>query len=163
MINMDHTQTYLDILIQTIEKKIKLFHIIYETTQKQSELLAEDQLDLEKFQPLLNVKEKAITQINELDEGFEMIYNRASHQIKEKMDQYKEPLRLLKKYVEQITDLTMEIETLEQENKKAITKHFNQTRNKIKTSRKSRSTVAAYYKNMDAALKGQSYFLDRKK
>ena len=66
--------TYINILADTLNKKIFLLDKLLDITVLQEEYLNNPNFNIENFDQTLEEKEEHIKQINQLDEGFEKIY-----------------------------------------------------------------------------------------
>lgn len=69
-------QTYIDIMIQSLEKKEQVLDRIIELDIKQKNQLEDPQLTPDDFDEVVEAKSRLIDQLNNLDSGFEKLFER---------------------------------------------------------------------------------------
>ncbi|MCT4543325.1 MAG: flagellar protein FlgN [Vallitalea sp.] len=159
---MNDIKTYLNILIESLDKKSKVLNDILELTKKQQQVINKEELDLDEFEKIMDQKQKFIEEIGIIDSGFQSTYDRIKDNISTQLNLYKDEIILLKQKITQTSEIGISIQVLEEKNKQNIENHFKRSKNKVKTFKKSRTSVANYYKNMNKLHENQSYFLDKK-
>lgn len=160
---MSDINTYLNILIDSLDEKSDVLKEIYEVTKKQNEYVSGDKFDLEEFNIFIEEKQQYIDKLEMLNSGFQSTFDRISDELKQNTSLYRNKIRLLKSKITSVSEIGIEIQVLEEKNKVKIEEYFNSNKRKIKTFKKSKKTAANYYKNMNNTYKEQSYFLDKKK
>lgn len=158
---MDNT-TYVHILTDTLTKKNSLLDKLIQITMMQEEYITLTPPDMDNFETSLDEKEKIIEKINELDEGFENIYEHVKEEIISNKIKHKESILELQSLIKQVTEKSAKLQTLEIKNKKSIEIFFSNKKKEIKDFKKSSMTASSYYKNMMNQQSGESYFLDKK-
>lgn len=79
---------YLNVMIQSLQKKVKILDEIMKKNKEQHQILEQEELDADAFEENVQEKGELIDQINFLDEGFEELYGRVKAVIeKEKQEQ----------------------------------------------------------------------------
>lgn len=159
---MNDIKVYLDILIESLDKKSRILNDILELTKKQQQAINEEELGLDEFEKLMDSKQKLIEEIQLIDSGFQSTYDRIKENISKQIDLYREEIIQLKQNITKASEIGIAIQVLEERNKQNIENHFKKGKNKVKTFKKSKSTAANYYKNMNKLQENQSYFLDKK-
>lgn len=154
---------YTHILIESLKKKKEALEEILKCTQKQEEVLAEENFDEEIFDTLIDRKQQYITVINNLDEGFDLTFERVKGELDQHREMLKNEILSLQELIRQVTDLSTRIQVLENRNKLAFEKKMKTKRENIKMARKSSQSVSKYYQNAANAHMGESIFLDKKK
>ncbi|SFR58898.1 hypothetical protein [Anaeromicropila populeti] len=154
---------YLRILNDTLHRKQEALKMLKELTKQQEELLKAESFDEEAFNSKMDEKECYIKKLVELDNGFELIYQRVKNEIAECRNELKEEILLMQKLISEITALSVDVEVLEKKNRPVLERKIIDKKKKIKEVRLSNQTAASYYKNMTSQVQGQSYFLDQKK
>ena len=87
---MAHESEYVQILIDSLKKKKATLLKIVELTEEQEKLIAAgDKLDLEPFATLVEKKGECIDTLNNLDSGFQKIYDRVKPVIEGSPDAFK--------------------------------------------------------------------------
>lgn len=155
-------QTYISLLINSLENKINVLDKLEELTVRQDNLLKEEDVDLNVFDEVMFEKEQHINMLEELDNGFDAIYKRVRLELNENKAIYKKEIQLLQQLISKITDYSVKIQVLEENNKNKLQIYLTSKKKEIKTFKMSSQTVSSYYKNMSNQHQGQSYFLDKK-
>ena len=89
---------YIAILQQSLEKKNRILDLIVEKNKEQRILFTDETLPPERLEE--NIKEKGdlVDQLNQLDDGFEQVYNRVREILNKEKEAYRdEMLKLLKR------------------------------------------------------------------
>lgn len=157
------TNTYIKILTDTLIKKSKLLDGLIELTKEQETILNSYELNIEKFDETMNKKEKLIEQLNQLDNGFEMIYSRVHYEIKNNLLEYKSNMIVMQDFIKNIMEQSTNLQMQEKSNKLKLETYLTNRKQEIKKYKMSSQTVSSYYKNMMNEYQGESYFLDKKK
>lgn len=155
--------TYIQILISILTKKNNLLEEIIRITLLQEESISQSIPDLNQFEKAISDKELLIENMNQIDDGFEKVYDHVRDELNNNKMQFKEDIILLQELIKEITDKSVKLQTLENSNKFKIESLFLSKKKEIKNFKLSNNTVLNYYKNMPNQHQGQSYFLDKKK
>lgn len=158
-----NNHTYINILINTLTKKDDLLDRIIQITLLQEECVDEQTFNMDQFDQIVEEKQPMIEQLNQLDDGFEQVYDHVKEEISNNKDQYKEEILVLQKLIKQVTEKSVNLQAIELRNKNKITLLFSRKKKEIKNFKMSKQTVTNYYKSMPSQHQGQSYFLDKKK
>lgn len=150
------------VLKESLEKKIRVLDEIYRISQYQQELLAAKPVNYKQFDAYVEDKDVCIQNLNKLDEGFELLYDRVADELKEHREQYKQLIGELQELIGQITDRSMAIQALEERNKQTLQTVFLEERKELGKGRRSVSVAQNYYKNMNHATFTDSRFMDQK-
>jgi flagellar biosynthesis/type III secretory pathway chaperone len=160
--DMDNN-TYVYILIDTLLKKNSLLDNLIQTTLFQKECITEETPDMDQFEQTLSEKEILIDQLNQLDDGFEVIYDHVKDEISNNKLKHKDDILKLQELIRQVTEKSTKLQALELQNKSIIEFYFANKKKEIKNFKRSSQTASNYYKNMSNQNQGESYFLDKKK
>ena len=156
--------TYISILIDSLKKKIEVLERLRNDTEKQEEILSRDELDFDAFNKTIESKEKSLTRLSELDDGFLEVYEKVAPLFKNDKESYENEITYLKELVRRVTDYSTMLTALEERNKVKLSIHLNRGKQRIKEYKQSSKTVAAYYKNIaNKRTPEGSTFYDRKK
>ncbi|MDF2609527.1 MAG: hypothetical protein K0R92_1001 [Lachnospiraceae bacterium] len=155
--------TYINILSDTLVKKISIIDSLIDITLKQEEYLDQTPPDIDGFEQSLPEKGKLIDLLNQLDEGFERIYDYVSEEISKNKLQHKEQIVYLQTLIKQVTEKSAKLQTSEIRNKGKIEIYFSGIKTEIRTFKKSSQSASSYYRNMANQYQGESVFLDKKK
>lgn len=154
---------YTHILIESLKKKKEALEEILKYTKQQETVLGEENFDEETFDVLIEKKQQYITVINKLDEGFEVTFERVKSELGEHKEMFKNEITSLQELIRQVTDVSTQIQVLENRNKLSFENKMQTKRQNIKMARKSSQSVSKYYQNAANAHTGESIFLDKKK
>ena len=161
---MDATYTYINVLMDTLQKKKDVLEKIYIATNQQKGILQSGGFDEEEFQKTLEQKELLLSELEQLDKGFVQVYERVALVLKHSKEQYKDEILKVQNLIQKIMDLSVNIQTMEEQNKECFPIAVTEKRKQLGGIRTSSKLVTNYYKNMpNIHQTGQSYFLDKKK
>ncbi len=157
------TQSSLDMMQDSLNKKISVMNKIHEENQTQKEILENpQQVDGEAFDAAVERKAALIDELNILNDGFQGIYDRIKEDLLDNKDQYKEQILILQDQIREITSLSSQLEQEEQRNKEMADAYFSTERSKLKTGVQSSKAALDYYQNMNKVGMNLSLFFDSK-
>lgn len=154
---------YLTILMESLEKKIRILDQIIMADQEQREALENPNLDPDDFDRIVEKKAEFIDQLEQLDAGFEEVFARVKEELDGNREQYKEQIHIMQDLIRKITDKSLLIQKQEAQNKELMEKKFTAVRSQAREVRKSQKIVNQYYKNMMKNNYNDPQFLDNKK
>ncbi|HAB59322.1 MAG TPA: flagellin biosynthesis protein FlgN [Lachnospiraceae bacterium] len=160
---MDNNSTYIEVMIQSLNKKKEVLEKIIDYTIEQELVLSENEVDLDKFGDLINDKQKWIEQLNLLDTGFEKLFERVKEEFQLHREMYQEEIVEMQQLIKKITDLGVILQTSELRNKVRFEQYSAYKKKEIRAFKMSNTSASKYYNNMANQHQGQSYFLDKKK
>lgn len=155
--------TYISILIQSLEKKLHVLDEIIAKNRVQREGLEDPNLDPDDFDKTVKDKAALIEQLEGLDAGFEEVFERVKKELETNRGTYREEIRKMQELIRKITDKSMLIRRQEAENKRLMEQKFAAVRRQVKEVRQSQKVVNQYYKNMMKSGYVEPQFLDNKK
>ncbi len=154
---------YLDILQESLRKKIRILDEIRRMCDYQSAILSEQPIDYEKFDQYVDDKDICIEQLNQLDEGFEQLYGKVREELQNNKSQYSDWIKETKALIEKITEKSVAIQALESRNKQALENVFNSERANLGKGKKSVKAAMDYYRSMSKTSVVTSQYMDKKK
>ena len=161
---MDAVYTYINVLIDTLKKKRNVLEQILKVSEEQKNFLQNESFQEEVFRKTLNAKEGLLKELENLDVGFEQVYERVALAIKHNKDMYKTEVLQMQELIRSIMDLSVNIQSLEEQNKNRFPMCMSEQRSQIRNFKVSNRAATNYYKNMpNIHQTGQSYFMDQKK
>lgn len=160
---MDKDGIYFDALKDNLTKKQVVFCGIYDIVQEQSEVLIDNEVDINRFNELMDDKEELIKQVDELDKSFETLFLRIKDIITDNKEKYKDSVVAMQDIIREITSLGVKIKVLEQQNKMKVEIFLRDKRDIIKSYKSNSNMTKRYSQNMTNQHYGQSYFYDKKK
>ena len=141
----------LDILAQSLDKKITVLQRIQEYNVLQEKSFLSGEADLDTFDQAMEEKDKLIEELSRLDDGFETLYAQVKRELEENRASYAEPIRGLQNQIRQITELSNSIQAKEARNKKLVEDYFTKKRGELKQGRQRSKAAYDYYKSMSGA------------
>ena len=156
-------QTYVDIMIQSLNKKLQVLDRIAELNIIQKEQLEDNLSEVDEFDKIVEEKATLIEQIEQLDSGFEKLFARVKDELDANKDSYADSIKTMQSYIRRITDKSMEIQAQEARNRDLLVRKFTYVKESAKTVRTNSKIATQYYKNMMNLNYVDPQFMDNKK
>lgn len=156
-------ETYVDIMIQSLNKKIQVLDRIIELNLIQKETLEDPKAEIEEFDKTVDEKSQLIEQMQQLDSGFEKLYSRVQEELQTNRETYVEQIGIMQSCIRRITDKSMEIQAQEARNRDLMVRKFAYVRDTAKSVRTNSKAASQYYKNMMKLNFVDPQFMDNKK
>ncbi len=159
---MESTQNFLQVLSESLDKKLVILKELESLTLEQKELFEAKKFDGDAFN--LNVEKKSglIVALQRMDKGFQVLYNRIKNQIQGNEALYSGEIKELQQKITQVMDFNASLQVKESRNKEMIEKKFSSMKKEVRVLKKNKKTVANYYKTMNN-ITTEPIFLDKKK
>ena len=161
--NQSTNDVYIQLLADVLKKKIKILAELTELTLRQEEIISSEAFNEEQFLQTISMKDQALSVLNELDNGFELIYERVREALISNKRDYSNQIKHIQQMISAITDSSVNLQALERRNKAKLEVYFSTRRKQIKTSRANNQSVTNYYKTMTKQNEMNSFFYDKKK
>ena len=155
--------SYLNILQDSLIKKIELLEQIEKKSLEQSEMIKGTNVDLELVDVNMDEKAKLIEEIFKLDNGFESIYEKVREQLLVNKEQYKVQIHNLQGLISKVTEKSTAIQAIEARNKAQMDIVFSTQKREVQNRRNAMSVARDYYQNMNKVKHVSPQFLDHKK
>ncbi|MBR4026946.1 MAG: flagellar export chaperone FlgN [Lachnospiraceae bacterium] len=156
-------RTYVDIMIQSLKKKVQVLDKIIELNIMQKQQLEDTKSDPDVFDKTVEEKAVLIEQLEQLDSGFDKLYERVKSELRTNKYLYTAQIKAMQEYIRLITDKSMEIQAQEARNRELMTRKFALIQQRAKSVRTNTKAVNKYYKNMMQLNYVAPQFLDNKK
>ena len=156
------SENYVDIMLQSLKKKEQVLKAIIDENLKQRETLEDVNGDADAFDATMEMKAKLIEQLEQLDSGFEKLFERMKDELEGNKDKYAEQIRQMQQYIRSVTDKSIEIQAQEARNKDLMISKFAAVKKQVKTMRKSSAVASEYYKTMAKLNYVDPQFMDGK-
>ena len=156
------SENYVDIMLQSLKKKEQVLKAIIDENLKQREILEDVNGDADAFDATMEMKAKLIEQLEQLDSGFEKLFERMKGELEGNKDKYAEQIRQMQQYIRSVTDKSIEIQAQEARNKDLMISKFAAVKKQVKTMRKSSAVASEYYKTMAKLNYVDPQFMDGK-
>lgn len=160
---MDTKETYVDVLITSLKKKISILEKLEKVVMEQERLLRNSQVSMDELDE--NDKEKGtlLQELENADEGFENVYNRVKEEFVVNKYKYETQIKEMQGMIKQITNLTVRLQAQEERNKQWMELFFRNKKQEVRIFHKGAKSTERYTSHMANRPQGQSYFLDKKK
>ena len=156
-------KNYLHILQESLEKKCMILDQIEEKSKEQSEMIKQDIFSMENIDQNMDEKAMLISQMTQLDNGFDTLYNKIRSEIVKDKNLYKDDILKIQKLISAIMEKSSSIEALEARNKISIEEKFKQERQNLKSKKNVSNIAYNYYKTANKLDFLTPQFLDQKK
>lgn len=155
--------SYLDMMEESLKRKIEIMHKIEIENEKQKEILNDPtQVNIPDFDTAVECKGGMIDQLTELNDGFESLYEKVRDELQINKEQYRLQIERMQDMIRQITELGTRLETQELRNKQMADSFFSAERTSMKQGKKSVAAAYNYYKNMNHSQITPPQFFDSK-
>ena len=156
-------ETYIEIMIQSLSKKLQVLDAIIEQNTKQKEILENPKSTVEEFDATVDTKSALIEQMQQLDSGFEKLFERVKEELANKKENYTDSIATMQSCIRGITDKSMEIQAQEARNRDLMVRKFAFVKETAKNVRTNSKVANQYYKNMMKLNYVAPQFMDNKK
>ena len=155
--------SYLNILQDSLIKKIDLLEQVEKKSLEQSEMIKGSKVDLELVDANMDEKAALIDEILKLDNGFESIYEKVREQLISNKEQFKVQIHNLQGLIAKVTEKSTAIQAIEARNKAQMDIVFSTQKREVQNRRNAMSVARDYYQNMNKVKHVSPQFLDHKK
>ena len=155
--------TYVDIMIQSLQKKVQVLEEIKKANIKQKEILEDERAEVDAFDEIVEKKSALIEQMVQLDSGFDKLFERVKDELNTNKEAYADKIKTMQSLIRQVTDLSMELQAQEAKNKELMTRKFVSVRERAKAVRTNTKAASQYYQNMMQLNVIDPQFMDNKK
>lgn len=156
-------RNYLQIMQDSLLRKLELLETVEAKSLEQSEMLKEPRVDLALIDANMDEKTELIDEILSLDNGFESIYAKIRDQLLNEKEQYKNEIRTLQGLIARITEKSASIQALEGRNKAQMDTILSNRKKELQSKKNAMSVARDYYQTMNKVKYVSPQFLDKKK
>ena len=151
---MAREEVYVNMMIDTLERKKVILEQILHQTKEQEILLKDEEMDMDAFQTI----------IDRMDEGFDTLFHHVEKEINENRMAYKSQIQKMQKLINEVSELGIQIQALEHQNSGHFKVYLANQKQAVKKFHTNNRTAANYYQNMANVHKpGDSYFFNETK
>ncbi len=151
-------------MVDTLQRKKRLLSLILKGTREQETLLKDDELDMDRFNEIIEEKGQHIDELNKIDEGFDSLFRYVEKEINQNRMAYKKEIQDMQKLIGEVSELGIQIQALEHQNSGHFKVYLAEQRKMIRDFHVNNRTVSSYYQNMANTHKPeQSYFFSETK
>lgn len=164
---MDKSKMTLEALLQimqdSLEKKIDLLAAIEEKSKEQEVLIKNENFTFQELDENMDAKSNLIEQLTLLDHGFETLYEEIRKELLENKDQYRVQIEEIQNLIVEVTARGASIEAIEARNKTAIEAYFSREKKELQKRKNVSSVARSYYQTAKQMTNVAPQFLDTKK
>ena len=159
----DNEASYIEIMKNSLIKKAAVLEKISEQNKIQQELTKAEEFDYDTFDKTLAEKDKLIEEINQLDSGFQSLFDRIKEIMESNKEAYADDIKEMQRLVAVITDKSANVMAEEKRNREAIMNRKDSLKKEVGMARATNKVAANYYKTMSKLNVLDSQFIDAKK
>lgn len=141
-------ESYLSILTESLIKKANYLRELKTLSETQNEYLKGDEPDFDRFSEIVNDKDLIIDELNKLDEGFDLTFEKIKEELVANKEQYATEIAKLQDLIREVTDMGIEIQALEARNKSIVEQAFASQRRQYKAAIQSVDVARKYSNSM---------------
>lgn len=154
--------TYVEIMLQSLEKKEKVLDSIIVLNQRQRDGLENPLFTPEEFDETVEGKSDLIDQLLQLDSGFEKLFERMKEDLEANREAYADEIRRMQDLIKSITDKSVQVQAQEARNKDLMTRKFASIKQQAKSVRVGGKVLEQYRQNMNGVNLIDPQFMDNK-
>lgn len=156
-------QNCVQILERSLEKKNRTLSKIIEQNNLQETILKEETFDMDAFEATVDAQNELIEELEQLDTGFEALYERVREDMLVNQDKYGQEIASMKDLIQQITDKVVTVNAGNMRNKILAENQFKKARANIRNGVSKSKVARGYYNNMNNLNYVSPQFYDNKK
>lgn len=160
---MSMDQSGAQILLQSLEKKNQLLDQMIRQNGVQEGILKQEEFDMDAFDEAIDKQSSYVDQLEKLDQGFEMVYDRFREELIENKERYRAEITRMKEQIQQITDKIVTLNAGNMRNKMLAENQFKKKRQEIGTGASKSRVARNYYNSMNNLNYVSPQFYDNKK
>ena len=157
------TENYLQIMTESLEKKLEVLDKIYEVNKRQLEASTKRPFDAEAYDAIMDEKGELIDELNRLDDGFTTTYELVREEVQGNPDKYREKVLHMQDLVRAAVDKGVSVEAQEQRNKASMEAALISKRQEIKVRKITASAATKYYTAVSRLNNVDPQLMDSKK
>jgi flagellar biosynthesis/type III secretory pathway chaperone len=157
------SETYIEIMLQSLRKKCEVLDEIIRLNEQQRQILEDAESSVEDFDRTVEDKAARIEQLEQLDSGFEKLYERTKEELQAGGDTYASQIRSMQEYIRRVTDKSVEAQAQEARNKDLMTQKFSRVKKQARQLRTNSRATASYHQSMSRTAVIDPQFMDNKK
>ena len=157
------TESYLEMMEESLKQKIEVLQSIEKENMIQKDILENtEHFDEEGFNATINRKGELIRRIEQLNDGFETLFDRVKKELDGNREKYKDQIRIYQEMIRTITDISNTIEVEERRNREMVRNYFDGAKGQINQNRRSNQAAYNYYQTMNKSRITPPQFYDTK-
>lgn len=157
------TENYLQIMTESLEKKLEILDQVYEVNKRQLQASTIRPFDPEAYDVIMDEKGKLIDELNRLDDGFTSTYELVREAVQSDPDRYRDKIQQMQELVREAVDKGVSIEAQEQRNKASMEAALTSRRQELKVRKVTANAATKYYNAVSKLNNVDPQLMDSKK
>ena len=141
-------ETYIAIMLQSLQKKEKVLDEIIRLDDVQKKVLTDNNCTVDEFDETVEAKSACIEQLNQLDSGFQKLYAEVETEIKDNREKYSAEIKKMQECIRSVTDKSVKIQAQEARNKELVKEKIANVHKQATEVRKNSRAITGYYNSM---------------
>ena len=141
-------ETYIAIMLQSLQKKEKVLDEIIRSDDVQKTVLTDNNCTVDEFDETVEAKSACIEQLNQLDSGFQKLYAEVETEIKDNREKYSAEIKKMQECIRSVTDKSVKIQAQEARNKELLKEKIANVHKQATEVRKNSRAITGYYNSM---------------
>lgn len=154
---------YMQMLEESLVKKSDILSKLIDKTNTQKQVVSEPEVDWDAFDVIVEDKGNLVEDLVKLDEGFDTLYARIKEELSVNKAAYKDVIVRMQGLIQEVTDKSTELQTLEHRNKSLIEQRFAESKKAIKQSKMGSKAAMEYYQRMNNLKNVDPQLMDKKR
>lgn len=155
--------TYLDMLQDSLKKKLDILNRIMNCQREESDMLKDENMDRDAFDRNITEKVELAESIDSLDDGFEQVYDRIREEMVNNKAKYAVQIRNMQNMIAEISEKNVLIQAEENRIKLEVDNYAKRESAALRLRRDNGKAARSYYNNMKKLNYVGSQFMDKKK
>jgi flagellar biosynthesis/type III secretory pathway chaperone len=150
-------------MLQSLKKKIQILEELTKLNERQKAVLEAADGDVNEFDETVEAKAHLIDQLNQLDSGFDKLYERVKDELTQEKDDYAVQIGQMQRDIRVITDCSVQAQAQEARNKELMIQKFARVKRQARQVRANSRATSCYYQSMSRTGYVAPQFMDNKK
>lgn len=138
-------EAMLQILQDSLEKKVTLLEQIENKSKEQEAILKKENFTLQEVDENMDAKSELINQLSLLDSGFETLYDKIRVELLQNKELYQIQIEEIQNLIVEVTARGASIEAIEARNKVAVEGYFARAKRELQKAKSASSVARSYY------------------
>ena len=155
--------TYLDMLQDSLKKKLDILNRIMRYQKEESDMLQSESMQMEAFDKSIHEKVVLAESIDSLDDGFEQVYDRIREEMIRNKERYAGSIRAMQNMIAEISEKNILIQAEETRLRLEVDNFAKRESALLRQKRDNGKAARSYFNNMKKLNYVGSQFMDKKK
>ena len=155
-------ETYLDMLQDSLRKKLEILDKIMTCQKEESDMLKGGSMDRDVFDRSMTEKVELAESIDSLDDGFEKVYDRIREEMIAHKEGYVNQIRALQNMISEISEKNVLIQAEENRIRLEVENYAKRESAALRQRRDNGKAARSYYNNMKKLNYVGSHFMEKK-